>query len=274
MEFHHQDGEGDFLRILTHDGERKNDRHLRIGVRELDAHEDDYMEVLLLETDARRLRDALTGWLDGPGTVPATLTPADVRAIVAEAIAEERTRVQPLHRSPQATEGAGFCQILGCKLFPGVVQHFEHDPEPLCGCCHHRNDLHDGTDGCLFGSEGGSEICGCTAQRDPEPRDVGHPEPEPLCNRLIPAGAHFASRCTFCGWLWLQHKPIGVLCRLCQAPWTDGHGQPGDPCAGAPRQLVGCECGHGWGVHVRGLDCTGHGGTCKCTRARIGGSAL
>jgi hypothetical protein len=23
-----------------------------------------------------------------------------------------------------------------------------------------------------------------------------------------------------------------VVCHLCKEPWTDGHGQPGDPCAG------------------------------------------
>jgi hypothetical protein len=158
---------------------------------------------------------------------PAQLTPADVRAIVAEAIAEERARVQPLWQAPQAAEGARFCELPGCPKFPYTEKHFEHDPEP---------------------------------------HDVGHPEPEPICDRPIPADVHQASRCTFCGWLWAQHhwEVIVPGCWLCQAPWTDGHGQPGDPCAGAPRQLIGCECGHRWGVHTRGLGCTGHGGTCTC----------
>jgi len=195
-----------------------------------------------------RLYNALGDWLgQAPVKTAQNLTEDRVRQLIVEAL---KPTVQTL-QARYEDAGAGFCRIPGCMRFPHTEKHFEHeaDPEPLCGCCHHRNDLHDGTDGCLFGSEGGSEICGCTAQRDPEPRDVGHPEPEPLCDRLIPAGAHFASRCTFCGWLWLQHKPTGVLCRLCQAPWTDGHGQPGDPCAGAPRQLVGCVCGHRWGAH-------------------------
>jgi hypothetical protein len=102
--------------------------------------------------------------------------------------------------------GTPLCTLPGCGRFPASSEHFEHDPEP---------------------------------------HDVGHPEPEPLCHRTRPADAHPASRCTWCGWLWEQHSP---------AP-------------SAPRQLVGCECGHRWGVHGGGK-CHAWDGAkeCGCTR--------
>lgn len=160
---------------------------------------------------ALRLRNALTDWL-GLSDGPVWVTEDRVRALITEALANPR----PLHHSPQAgpVEGAPYCEIPGCTKFPTTGRHFEHDPEP---------------------------------------RDVGHPEPEELCGRIAPADAHPASRCTFCGFVWQAHRKaeLTISCGLCGAEWTDGHGQPGDPCTHIPawRQLVGCECGHAWRQH-------------------------
>ena len=86
---------------------------------------------------------------------------------------------------------------------------------------------------------------------------------EPLCHRVIPQEAHLASRCTFCGHLWAAHKPAEA------DPEPKEVGHPEEPVT-APRQLVGCECGHRWGVHG-GAQChaaldDGEGDRCTCTR--------
>ena len=196
-----------------------------------------------LETEQiAELHAVLGAWLDENSvrTAPQGLTEDRVRQLIAEALlANGGIQARPLHQSPQGdSEGyARYCEDSQCTRFPDAEAHFEHDqdphevghPEPASACrCHDAN---------------GNSI------------DVT----EALCHRAAPEGAHEAARCTFCGWLWSRHSPhpaalrqvITLKCGLCKQPWTDGHGQPGDPCAGAPRQLVGCECGHGWGVHSR-----------------------
>lgn len=86
------------------------------------------------------------------------------------------------------------------------------------------------------------------------------PAPEPLCHRVIPAEAHAASRCTFCGHLWTMHRLAD--------PEPHDVGHPEDPETTrevrVPRQLTGCECGHRWGVHG-GSACHAYG--CGCTKA-------
>jgi hypothetical protein len=99
-------------------------------------------------------------------------------------------------------------------------------------------------------------------EHDPEPRDVGHPGPVTLAQALAdPTPASMDM-------LWGQPPQVEVHrveCGLCKAPWSDGHGQPGDPCTGAPKQLVGCECGHRWGVHGE-TGCVGNLASCTCER--------
>jgi hypothetical protein len=88
------------------------------------------------------------------------------------------------------------------------------------------------------------------------------PAPEPLCHRVIPAEAHAASRCTFCGHLWTMHRLAD--------PEPHDVGHPEDPETTrevrVPRQLTGCECGHRWGVHG-GSACHAYG--CGCTEALL-----
>jgi len=130
---------------------------------------------------------------------------------------------------------------------------------------------------------------------DPEPRDVGHPEPtwdDKLwgsmdgpesggpCGELAKRGVRLSDPCQACGYLWALHRaqpvcgcirtgaPIGEQCPDC-AHWH----RTGTRCmkpseVQAPRQLVGCECGHRWGLHG-GAACHGQisgGRTCECTR--------
>lgn len=163
-------------------------------------------------------------------TAPQGLTEDRVRELIAEAL------------KPVESEGyARYCETPGCEEFPGTERHFEHDPEP------HEVGHPEPASACRCHDANGNSI------------DVT----EPLCHRAAPEGAHEATRCTFCGWLWSRHSPHPGAprqvrtpeCGLCKQPWTDGHGQPGDPCADAPKQLVGCECGHRWGMHVYGFGC-------------------
>lgn len=105
---------------------------------------------------------------------------------------------------------------------------------------------------------------------DPEPGDVGHPRPPlPLRGKTV----------------------IVPECGLCKQPWSDGHGQPGDPCPGveAARQHPSdwtealwrvkpepagearyCdECGHSWESYRPELgQCASIKGKaiCGCTR--------
>lgn len=111
---------------------------------------------------------------------------------------------------------------------------------------------------------------------DPEPHDVGHPTYEDA-----------------------RPHPAAPECGKCSAPWSDTHGQPGDPCAPAPsapapagptwddelwsapsaetsaRTLpvpVCPECGHSWPRHMpfslnlTEAECSVRG--CECTRVR------
>lgn len=105
---------------------------------------------------------------------------------------------------------------------------------------------------------------------EPEPGDVGHPRP-PLPVR--------------------QKTVITPECGLCKQPWSDGHGQPGDPCPGveAARQHPSdwtdalwrvkpeptgelsdektyCgACGHSWVTHWESIGrCTSTVGKGKC----------
>jgi hypothetical protein len=161
-----------------------------------------------------QLRDALTAWVGFSTPEPGFTTPSDVRAIVTKMLAD----VLPLHQAPQAAVPAPLCTLPGCDKFPASSEHFEHDPEP---------------------------------------RDVGHPEPyagdewvpltgtswhnmsaadnllwaenaAPLCDGVRPLGVDADDECPACAHLWAVHAA---------------------PAPSAPRQLVGCECGHGWGVH-------------------------
>jgi len=132
---------------------------------------------------------------------------------------------------------------------------------------------------------------------DPEPRDVGHPEPtwddklwsrtDPFdpegggpCGELAKRGVRLDDPCRACGYTWSLHRaqpvcgclrsgaPIGEQCPDC-AHWH----RPGTRCmkpseVQAPKRLVGCECGHRWGLHG-GAACHGQisgGRTCGCTR--------
>lgn len=96
----------------------------------------------------------------------------------------------------------------------------------------------------------------------------------PVCCTIpVPTGTVLTDTCGMCGHLWTLHertpepeRPPTIPCGLCGKPWHDGHGYPGDPCVGAPKQLVGCECGHGWGAHSTAFGCTAANRECECTR--------
>lgn len=113
---------------------------------------------------------------------------------------------------------------------------------------------------------------------DPESRDVGHPTYEDA-----------------------RPHPAAPECGKCSAPWSDTHGQPGDPCAPAPSApapagptwddelwsapsaetsartlpVPACpECGHSWRAHSPHstapycIQRTGGTRDCECTRVR------
>lgn len=111
------------------------------------------------------------------------------------------------------------------------------------------------------------ELHAALPETDPEPRDVGHPDDSPCTAKTQPEWDP-DGMCDGCGYTWAMHDPdlnrSYPQCGLCKKLWHDGHGQPGDPCASAPKQLVGCECGHRWDMHVIGLGCLNP--VCSCDR--------
>lgn len=142
--------------------------------------------------------------------------------------------------------------------------------------------------------------CQCPEFRDPEPRDVGHPEPGPTwddqlwsradpfdpesvgpCQELAPRAARLSDRCQGCGYAWALHRMHPPVCGCIRAADTDtgtqcprcGHEHWSDTrCmhsreVEAPRRLVGCECGHRWGVHAV-AEMNGGCTVCECTRSR------
>lgn len=66
---------------------------------------------------------------------------------------------------------------------------------------------------------------------------------ESLCHRPAPDEAHPASRCTWCGHLWITHRIADP------EPHDVGHPDECTEEVRVPRQLVGCECGHRWSMH-------------------------
>jgi hypothetical protein len=235
--FKHKDSDGDSLDVRTYGTEE-----LRFAA----------TAAMYLDVEAvLRLREALTDWIgdrDVTYPQPGFTTPSDVRFIVAEMLAQ----VRPLHQSPQAeqpdwTSMEGWCTIPGCDKFPGVSQHFEHDPEPMrCRTCGQSRSAWGMVHQC---------------DTDPEPHDVGHPRPadsslwdedaRPLCDGIRPLGVNADDECPSCDHLWAVHAA---------------------PAPSAPKQLVGCECGHGWGVHG-GNGCHAEKGDGYCTCKRTPPSA-
>lgn len=80
-------------------------------------------------------------------------------------------------------------------------------------------------------------------------------ELEPLCSRTIPTEAHLASRCTWCGHLWVQHTPAE----------PEPEPQHGRLMSELPRRVRRCiECGHQTSGHhapMRGWE----GGCVSCS---------
>jgi hypothetical protein len=181
-----------------------------------------------------RLRDALSGWLDDvTAPAPAPLTPADVRAIVDQHLAE----ILPLRQSPQAryedAVAARLCTIPGCPAFPGAAQHFEHG--------------------------------------DPEPHDVGHPEP---ADPLFAPGAREYYRQV----LGLD-EPADVTAPKLTTGLRRRH-SPDVPAGTAEDwenelQRTHCTgCGHPWASHEYGDGCKAILGKarCGCVRTRPTGT--
>jgi len=253
--FEHTDEEGDSVSLWL----RYRSGGLRVSVDQCDARSSAYMDY----KSARALRDALTDWL-GEGA-PASLTPADVRAIAIRAAAE----VIALHQSPQAryedAVAARLCTIPGCPAFPGTSEHFEHGE--LTG-----NDICRGGYGCETSAPHVKYSPGCGAL-DPEPHDVGHPEPAP-CPLVQPLRARPDDRCGDCGGTWRDHRmpfctDYGTLtletfpkCPRCGGDWPsdnrhidDGH------CPGRPE---GCTCRHDISAHREPHGCMPRGEGCGC----------
>lgn len=238
-----------------------------------------------------------------------------IEELIAKAVKDQVSAVLPLHLSPvaehrpQECPGAGRCpEAEPCNepLRPGQILMETHKECGLLWVTHRPEE---------------------DPEADPEPGDVGHPRPpvaepkpgdacaEPACghmrDRHRPNCAQFAPGKGVCRcnafqervalpvrermWRPEDSRPKGPYCGLCKQPWSDGHGQPGDPCPGVEeaRQHPGdwtdalwrvqpsapasdaryCDrCGHSWEVHAeRGVadtwcTATKGKGRCGCTR--------
>jgi hypothetical protein len=191
---------------------------------------------MLTEARIRELvREEISRALENVSPTPG-ITTSDVQTMVRgfQLMAEQLARVLPLHQAPQAAVPAPLCTLPGCDKFPASSEHFEHDPEP---------------------------------------RDVGHPEPdgEDDWEPLIGTTWHNMSL-SAAGRLWDENaaalcdgvRPLGVdaddECPACAHLWA----VHAAPAPSAPRQLVGCECGHRTATHLLSSGCAVNG--CACTR--------
>jgi hypothetical protein len=200
-----------------------------------------------------------------PRGTPVALDSDDVRLpylslkywhdVNAPAPTQAAAEVMALHQSPQAryedAVAARLCIVPGCPAFPGAAQHFEHG-EPCDGtaCCEPH-----------------------PTYVDPEPHDVGHPEPAP-CPLVQPLRARPDDRCGDCGGTWRDHRmpfctDYGTLtletfpkCPRCGGDWPsdnrhidDGH------CPGRPE---GCTCRHDISAHREPHGCMPRDEGCGC----------
>ena len=114
--------------------------------------------------------------------------------------------------------------------------------------------------------------CGCIGEghptsspveQDPEPREVGHPEPSAPCTRPRPSFYRPEYTCIECGYLWTEHAVT---------PVPEDHGRLMSELPRRVRPKVGCECGHAWDVHSlqARIGCFAAPGgdvcECRCTR--------
>lgn len=211
------------------------------------------------------------------------------------------------HR-PQECPGAGQCPEADPE--PGDVGH----PRPPaaedgpCADCGHSKDRHRPV--CASWRESalgaGQTICRCNAYKapaaevtPPETCRCGHAKDRhrPHCAVVMRDDHGVICRCDGFGPSLPVRSPERVEihrheCGLCKQPWSDGHGQPGDPCPGVEeaRQHPGdwtdalwrvqpsaptsearyCDgCGHSWESHwTDAAKCMATKGksVCGCTR--------
>lgn len=212
------------------------------------------------------LIQALTEWAY-PAHTPEGPNRSLIEELIAKAVKDQVAAVLPLHLSPVACTHGGFCRDANGVQ---VIQCPEPDPEPCdvghprppaaedsqCADCGHDRDRHRPV--CAV-AEAGRGVCRCNAYK----------APLPVREKTVTAPA----------------------CGLCKQPWSDGHGQPGDPCsalqatgnvedwhealwrvqpsAPASEARYCDECGHSWESHLPlAAKCMATKGKsiCGCTR--------
>lgn len=227
---------------------------------------------------AERLYDALGAWLYPTSPTPAanpvhtraTLNPSDVRSIVAEHVAEVVplylagfAAARPCHHCSKTTCRGGDC------VWNGKEQ--EADPEP-------RDVGHPGSDGgpCdapLKTGQRYSEVhaeCGYLwALHTPVSPGAALSDAFQRLNRGVQsladgfiqvASAGAPTVCSPSGCSSPGCEGCLPECGVCGEPWSDGHGQPGDPCTSSDPECT--YCGHEYAEHWPG----NHSGA--CTRYR------
>ena len=321
--FRHADMDGDVIRL-----ERATTANPLLR-----AYVDSGNEFALLDRDAvLSLIQVLTEWAY-PAHTPEGPNRSLIEELIAKAVKDQVSAVLPLHLSPVSSvrtrggrcEGCRSgnhphvfkaCERTGCECLDTVAEHRpqecpgagqcpEADPDPEPGdvghprppaaedgpCadpqCGHRRDRH--RKACAVYTPGRG-VCRCDVFQELEPL------PE---RKTCPHGLGWSLRCRKCETPRLV-EPIAFkppYCGLCKQPWSDGHGQPGDPCPGVEeaRQHPGdwtdalwrvqpsapasearyCdECGHSWEVHPERLVadtwCTAvkGKGRCQCEKRR------
>lgn len=92
--------------------------------------------------------------------------------------------------------------------------------------------------------------------------------PEELCHRTQPLlNVHAAIRCTFCGFLWTDHPTVGEVVAKATAAFGEVAAR-----LSAPKQLVGCKCGHRWATHLLSSGCAVTGCDCPASYATSNGA--
>lgn len=250
--FRHTDRDGDVIRLERATGANPL----------LRAYVDSENEFALLDRDAvLSLIQALTEWAY-PTHTPEGPNRSLIEELIAKAAKNAVSAVLPLHLSSFATQ----MQAAEDKI-ERVANALLSDPEPCSEPLRMGQILMETHEECGFLWV--THRPEAAPEADPEPGDVGHPRPP----------------------LPVRKQTIVPECGLCKQPWSDGHGQPGDPCPGvesarqhpfdwtealwrvkpepADESRYCDECGHSWESYRPELgQCASIKGKaiCGCTR--------
>ena len=256
--FRHTDTDGDSLEVYPGETRSTYKTGLIFRATTEELGEENFVSAGLPRDAVLSLIQVLTEWAY-PAHTPEGPNRSLIEELIVKAVKDQVSAVLPLHLSPVGVPRPHGPAVFACTCHDSEGNSVLPDPEPgdvghprppaaggdICAnpACGHRRDRHRSV--CAKFTPGRG-VCRCDVFQELEPLPV----------RPVPEAVEV-------------HR---IECGLCKQPWSDGHGQPGDVCAGveAARQHPGdwtdalwrvqpsapasesryCdECGHSWEVH-------------------------